>query len=122
MQQRKRLRLIITHYPQYATDMILPNITEITNRMAESMREGAILGNLAQNAIHGYKEDDISELQAFKRYGKSWIQDRTWRGQLHFSRIGRGTTSTKNYSVFEIETLKRAEKCIEEMYQTAINQ
>lgn len=101
---------------------MLPNITDTVNKMAESIREGAILGGLANNAIHGYAADDISEAQAYKKYGKSWIQDRVWRGQLHFSRIGKGTTSTKNYSVFEIETLKRAEKCIEEMYQYAINQ
>lgn len=101
---------------------MLPNITDSVNKMAASIREGAILGGLANNAIHGYASDDISELQAFKKYGKSWIQDRAWRGQLHFSRIAHGKTSTKNYSIFEIETLKRAEKCIEEMYQYAINQ
>lgn len=94
-----------------------PNIIEITNKMVESIREGAILGGLANSAIHGYKGDDISEIQAFKRYGKAWIQDRVERGQIHFSRIAKGSKSTKNYSVFEIETLKRAEKCIEEMYQ-----
>ncbi len=101
---------------------MFPNVTEMTNRMAASIREGAILGTLAQNAVHGYKEDDITELQAFKKYGKIWVQDRVGRGQLHFSRVARGKTSRKNYSVFEIETLKRAEKCIEEMFQVAINQ
>ena len=98
------------------------NINETVNKVAASIREGAILGGLANNAIHGYAEDDISESQAFKKYGKAWVQDRVWRGQLHFSRIGQGIKSTKNYSIFEIETLKRAEKCIEEMYQQVVNQ
>lgn len=97
-----------------------PNILEITNKLVASIREGAILGGLASSAIHGYKDDDISEIQAFKKYGKAWIQDRVERGQIHFSRIAKGSKSTKNYSVFEIETLKRAEKCIEEMYQYLI--
>ena len=95
---------------------MLPNVREMVNRMAESIREGAMLGAMAHNAIHGYVEDDISELQAFKKYGKAWIKDRTSRGQLHFSRIGASRKSTKNYSIFEIETLKRAEKEIEIIY------
>jgi hypothetical protein len=100
---------------------MLPNAREFVNRMAESIREGAILGAMAHNAIHGYVEDDISELQAFKKYGKAWIKDRTNRGQLHFSRIGSAKKSTKNYSIFEIETLKRAEKEVELMYHLALN-
>lgn len=101
---------------------MLPNAREFVNRMAESIREGAILGAMANNAIHGYIEDDISELQAFKRYGKAWIKDRTERGQLHFSRVGGAKKSTKNYSIFEIETLKRAEKEIDTMYNRLTNQ
>lgn len=90
--------------------------------MAESIREGAMLGAMAQNAMHGYVDDDISEIQAFKRYGKAWIKDRTERGQLHFSRVGGAKKSTKNYSIFEIETLKRAEKEIDTMYNRLTNQ
>lgn len=90
--------------------------------MAESIREGAMLGAMAQNAMHGYVDDDISEIQAFKRYGKAWIKDRTERGQLHFSRVGGAKKSTKNYSIFEIETLKRAEKEISTMYNRLTNQ
>lgn len=101
---------------------MLPNTRELVSRMAESIREGAILGAMANNAIHGYVEDDISELQAFKKYGKAWIKDRTNRGQLHFSRIGSAKKSTKNYSIFEIETLKRAEKEVELMYHMALSQ
>lgn len=100
---------------------MLPNAREFVNRMAESIREGAILGAMANSAIHGYVEDDISELQAFKKYGKAWIKDRTNRGQLHFSRVGTTKKSTKNYSIFEIETLKRAEKEVEQMYQFSVN-
>jgi hypothetical protein len=98
------------------------NTIELVNRVAESIREGAMLGVMAQNAMHGYIEDDISEIQAFKRYGKAWIKDRTERGQLHFSRVGGAKKSTKNYSVFEIETLKRAEKEINAMYNRLTNQ
>lgn len=98
------------------------NTRELVNRMAESIREGAMLGAMAQNAMHGYVDDDISEIQAFKRYGKAWIKDRTERGQLHFSRVGGAKKSTKNYSIFEIETLKRAEKEIDIMYNRLTNQ
>ena len=98
------------------------NTRELVNRMAESIREGAMLGAMAQNAMHGYVDDDISEIQAFKRYGKAWIKDRTERGQLHFSRVGGAKKSTKNYSIFEIETLKRAEKEISTMYNRLTNQ
>jgi hypothetical protein len=97
------------------------NTIELVNRVAESIREGAMLGVMAQNAMHGYIEDDISEIQAFKRYGKAWIKDRTERGQLHFSRVGGAKKSTKNYSIFEIETLKRAEKEVELMYNLVVN-
>lgn len=100
---------------------MLPNTRELVSRMAESIREGAILGAMANNAIHGYVEDDISEVQAFKKYGKAWIKDRTSRGQLHFARVGTTNKSTKNYSIFEIETLKRAEKEVELMYHMALN-
>jgi hypothetical protein len=98
------------------------NTRELVNRMAESIREGAMLGAMAQNAMHGYVEDDISEIQAFKKYGKAWIKDRTERGQLHYSRVGGTKKSTKNYSIFEIETLKRAEKEIDTMYNRLTNQ
>ena len=97
------------------------NTRELVNRIAESIREGAMLGAMAQNAMHGYVEDDISEIQAFKKYGKAWIKDRTERGQLHYSRVGGAKKSTKNYSIFEIETLKRAEKEVELMYHLALN-
>lgn len=97
------------------------NTRELVNRMAESIREGAMLGAMAQNAMHGYVEDDISEIQAFKKYGKAWIKDRTERGLLHYSRVGGAKKSTKNYSIFEIETLKRAEKEVELMYHMVLN-
>ena len=97
------------------------NTRELVNRMAESIREGAMLGAMANNAMHGYVEDDISEIQAFKKYGKAWIKDRTNRGQLHFSRIGCAKKSTKNYSIFQIESLKRAEKKIDTMYNQLTN-
>ncbi len=100
--------------------MVFPDVQEMVRRMTISIREGALLGRLADNAVHGYIEDDISEVQAFKKYGRAWIKDRTNRGELHFSRVGAAQKSTKNYSVFEIETLKRAEKCIEEMFQVAL--
>lgn len=100
--------------------MVIPDIQEMVRRMTMSIREGALLGILADNAVHGYVDDDISEVQAFKKYGKAWIRDRTNRGELHFSRVGAAQKSTKNYSIFEIETLKRAEKCIEEMFQVAL--
>jgi hypothetical protein len=98
------------------------NTRELVNRIAESIREGAMLGVMAHNAMHGYVEDDISEIKAFKKYGKAWIKDRTESGLLHFSRVGGAKKSTKNYSVFEIETLKRAEKEIDIMYKNLIKE
>lgn len=93
---------------------MIPNITKLTNDIARNIRENAILGALAVNAFHGYKEDDVSENQAYLEYGKKWINDRRERGQLHFSRVGCTTRSKKIYSRFEIESLKRAEKHIRE--------
>lgn len=93
---------------------MIPNITKLTNEIARNIRESALLGALAVNAFHGYKEDDISENQAYRLYGKKWIDDRKERGQLHFQRVGATSKSAKYYSRFEIESLKRAEKYIRE--------
>lgn len=46
--------------------MVFPDVQEMVRRMTISIREGALLGRLADNAVHGYIEDDISEVQAFK--------------------------------------------------------
>lgn len=76
----------------------------------ELISQSAALGVLAVNALKGYKEDEITERKAIELYGKAWIKDRTKRGLLHFNRVGAKTTSSKMYSVFEIETLKLSEK------------
>lgn len=70
----------------------------------------AALGVRAVTALQGYKEDEITERKAIDLYGKAWLKDRTKRGLLHFNRVGAKTTSSKMYSVFEIESLKLAEK------------
>lgn len=101
---------------------MIPDINSAVNKMAANIREAAILAVLAENAIRGDAKDDISEAKAYDKYGKAWIRDRVERGQLHFSRIGCGSKSKKNYSVFEIETLRRSEKHIEEMFNIAMLQ
>lgn len=92
----------------------------LMKKVASDIREGAILGALAYNAVHGKVEDDISELQAYKKYGKAWIKHHVEKGELHFTRIGKTDKSTKLYSVFEIETLKRAEKMIQKEFDRAM--
>lgn len=99
---------------------MLPDTTKLANQFAKEIREASVLGAMAYNAIHGLQSDDISENDAFKKYGKSWIKDRVSRGQVHFARTGTSRRSTKVYSVFEIETLKRAEKCLTEIYNEVI--
>lgn len=101
------------------TAMII-DTREIVNRFAYDIRVGAILGAFALKAIEGDKDDDISENEAYRKYGKTWVKKRVEDQQIHFQRVGDGETSTKFYSVFEIETLKMAEKQLEQVYQTAL--
>jgi hypothetical protein len=72
--------------------------------------QSAALGVRAACALQGRKEDDISERKAIELYGKAWLKDRTKRGLLHFNRVGATERSSKVYSIFEIESLKIAEK------------
>lgn len=89
-------------------------------RLAMSeIKETAILNAYAVVAVLGMKEDDISENEAKRIYGRGWIKSRTEVGLLHFSRNGSSIVSTKMYSRFEIEALKRAEKHIAEQYKQA---
>ena len=76
----------------------------------------AILNAYAMLAITGHRDDELSEHEAKKLYDAGWIKDRTQRGLLHFSRKGATSKSAKVYSRFEIESLKRAEKRIENKY------
>lgn len=94
----------------------------LVDSFAIEIREASILGALAFSAIHGLKSDDISENDAFKKYGKAWIKRHVEKAQLHFARNGSTSKSTKVFSVFEIETLKRAEKRVEDMFNKAVEQ
>lgn len=96
------------------------NITQLTNEFARNIKEHALLAAMAFSAAYGLKSDDISELQAYRKYGRGWICDRRDRGQLHFHRAGAMQNSPKYYSVFEIECLKRAEKGIEREFLAAL--
>lgn len=82
--------------------------------------DNAMLTAYAVVALLGRKEDDLSEREAFKIYGKAWIKDRTARGMLKFERSGPNEKNSKVYSRFEIEALKRSEKNIEESYKRAL--
>lgn len=99
---------------------IYTNMNWLARKVASDIREGALLGALAYNAVHGKVEDDISEVQAYKKYGKAWVQNEVRLGNLHFVRIGPAAKSTKLYSVFEIETLKRAQKMIQQEFDRAM--
>ena len=102
--------------------MSTSNFKRDTEELVKSIRENAFLGALAINAAYGRKEDDVSEIQACKDYGYGWIRDRLERGMIHFNRVGGTKKSTKYFSRFEIETLKRAEKKISAEYQKAADQ
>lgn len=97
------------------------NAYKEANIERDKIAEDAILNAYALAAILGHKEDDVSEREAFEIYGKAWIIDRTRRGMIHFERNGSTEKSTKVYSRFEIECLKRAEKRVSDNYAAAIN-
>ena len=99
--------------------MVLDSVA-VAKQFALEIRVAAVCGAQAYAAIHGHRCDDISENEAYKTYGKAWIKSRLAEGSIHFYRIGSGQKSTKYYSVFEIETLKRAEKHIEQVYNEAL--
>lgn len=96
------------------------NAYKEANIERDKIAEDAILNAYALAAILGHKEDDVSEREAFKIYGKAWIKDRTARGMLKFERSGPNEKNSKVYSRFEIEALKRSEKNIEESYKRAL--
>lgn len=103
-----------------AKDNPFSNTSALLEKVASNIREGAILGALAANAIHGYAEDDITQREAFRRYGEAWVKNSVRQGLLHPVRIGAEKRSAKHYSVFAIETLKRAQKHIELEYNAAM--
>lgn len=76
----------------------------------------AILNAYAMLAITGHRDDELSEREAKKLYDTGWLKDRVNRGLIHYSRKGATSKSAKVYSRFEIESLKRAEKRIEDKY------
>lgn len=96
--------------------------TTIYDQLAKekaSVMEDAIFSAYAIMAMLGMKDDDISEREARETYGRKWLDDRTERGLLHFTRIGPNQRSAKMYSRFEISALKRSEKRIENAFYTA---
>lgn len=92
------------------------------HEMMELITDAAMLGALASNAIHGYASDDISERQAIATYGRAWLNDRTRRGLLHYTRCTAAQKSGKRYSRFEIEALKVSEKNIKNLTRKFVEQ
>ena len=86
-----------------------------------AMLESSMLTALAMLAITGDQKDDISQNEAFKKYGSGWITDRERRGLIHSTRQSSKQNSAIIYSRFEIETLKRTEKLIQEEYSRLAN-
>lgn len=95
------------------------NAYELSQQEQSRIMEQATLNAYAVLAVLGRKEDDISEREAFSLYDRGWVMDRTKRGMIHFSRKGETSKSAKVYSRFEIESLKRAEKHLQEAYDNA---
>lgn len=95
------------------------NAKDQVRNVAQQMREEAILNAYAVVAMLGLKGDDLSEREVFTLYGRAWVKDRVETGLLHFNRVGSSERSAKMYSRFEIETLRRAEKQIEDQYAQA---
>lgn len=85
------------------------------------IRELSITSALAYGAIHGLRSDDISQNEAYAKYGSGWVRDRQERGLIHCRRNGPGHTSAIVFSVFEIECQKRAENLIAEEYKRLAN-
>lgn len=96
-------------------------ITSYVLALQEQARieEQAVLTAYAVLAVLGDKRDDISEREAFAIYDRGWIIDRTQRGMLHPVRKGATAKSAKVYSRFKIESLKRAEKHLQDAYDNA---
>lgn len=99
---------------------MIPDTRLLVQQFAQDIREATILAALALKAIEGSREDDVSENDAYKRYGKAWIKSHVASGQLRFTRIGPGEKSTKLYSVYEIVTLKIAEKGLTQAFNNAL--
>ena len=99
---------------------MIPDTKTLVQQFAQDIREAAVLAAFALQAIEGRREDEVSENDAYKRYGKAWVKSHVAIGQLHFTRVGPGETSTKVYSVFEIVTLKMAEKRLTQVYNNAL--
>lgn len=53
-------------------------------------------------------EDAISSNEAYKRYGRSWVERHTERGELHPQHHG----NRKNYSIAELERVVAKENAV----------
>ena len=92
---------------------------EQANIEKDRVMSDAVLIAYAVLAVQGRKEDELSAHEAYRLYDRGWINDRTNRGMLHFSRKGATSKSARIYSRFEIEALKRAEKHVEQAFNEA---
>lgn len=91
------------------------------NTLLRVVREIALLNALAYDAIHGHKSDDISQNEAYEKYGSAWMKDRIERKLIKSGkRQGSGPTSPIMYSRFEIESLKLSEKMMKEECDRAL--
>ena len=95
------------------------NAYEAAKIEQQHLIENALLVAYAVVAIQGHKDDELSANEAYHLYGHTWVKDRTKRGMLHTLRSGAEIKSTKIYSRFEIEALKRAEKHVSEAFDAA---
>lgn len=95
-------------------------VYELAQKEKDRVMSDAVLIAYAVAAIQGRVEDEISQAEAYRLYDRGWITDRTKRGLLHFSRKGATGKSAKIYSRFEIASLKRAEKQLEQAYDDAV--
>ena len=95
------------------------NTYEMAKAEKDKIMSDAVLIAYAVVAIQGRVEDEVSQSEAYRLYDRGWIKDRTKRGMLTTLRKGAEENSARIYSRFEIESLKRAEKRVEQAYLDA---
>lgn len=95
------------------------DINKLTENVKKQTIDDAMLVASAVIAALGHSSDDISQVEAYRLYGKKWIDDRTNRGLLTRNREGEKRNSQITYSKFEIQALKRAEKKIQKAFDDA---
>ena len=84
---------------------------QLKNMMMEMSEIGA--ANYVKSVAP--QSDNLSERQAFKKFGEATIKRWVREGSVNFRRMGAGKNSRKNYSYSQLLTVAKAEKLIRKM-------